>query len=57
VGDYQLHAASILEDVAGNRIGRPFEVEQLAAGRLRSEARAAVLPFRLREGNASNTSP
>jgi hypothetical protein len=47
-GDYQLHASSILEDVAGNRIGRPFEVEELAAGRLRSEARSAALPFRVR---------
>jgi hypothetical protein len=47
-GAYQLHAASILEDVAGNRIGRPFEVEELAAGRLRSEARSAVLPFSVR---------
>jgi hypothetical protein len=55
-GDYQLDAASILEDVAGNRIGRPFEVEQLAAGRLRSEARSAALPFRLPEGNAAKTS-
>src|SRR4029077_2273878 len=45
-GTYQLHASAILEDVAGNRIGRPFEVEELAAGRLRSEARSAVLPFR-----------
>jgi hypothetical protein len=44
-GEYQLHASSILEDVAGNRIGRPFEVEELAAGRLRSEARSAALPF------------
>jgi hypothetical protein len=55
-GEYQLRAASILEDVAGNRIGRPFEVEQLAAGRLRSEARSAALPFRVRDGNAPRTS-
>jgi hypothetical protein len=47
-GEYQLHASSILEDVAGNRIGRPFEVKELAAGRLRSEARSAVLPFVVR---------
>jgi hypothetical protein len=47
-GAYQLHASSILEDVAGNRIGRPFEVEELAAGRLRSEARSAALPFLVR---------
>ena len=48
-GEYQLHASSILEDVAGNRIGRPFEVKELAAGRLRSEARSAVLPFLVRK--------
>ena len=56
-GEYQLHASSILEDVAGNRIGRPFEVEELAAGRLRSEARSAALPFRVREASAARTSP
>lgn len=47
-GTYQLHASSILEDVAGNRIGRPFEVDELTAGRLRSEARSAALPFLVR---------
>jgi len=51
-GDYQLHAASILEDVAGNRIGRPFEVEELAAGRLRSEVRSAALPFFVSKASA-----
>ena len=56
-GEYQLHASSILEDVAGNRIGRPFEVEELAAGRLRSEARSAALPFLVREASAPRTSP
>jgi hypothetical protein len=55
-GEYQLRAASILEDVAGNRIGRPFEVEQLAAGRLRSEARSAALSFRVHDRNAARTS-
>lgn len=56
-GEYQLHASSILEDVAGNRIGRPFEVEELAAGRLRSEARSASLPFVVREAGAAGASP
>lgn len=46
-GEYQLHASSILEDVAGNRIGRPFEVEALAGGRLRTDARSAELRFRV----------
>ena len=49
-GEYQLHASSILEDVAGNRIGRPFEVKALAGGRLRTEARSAVLAFRVMAG-------
>ena len=31
-GEYRLLASSILEDVAGNRIGRPFEVKALADG-------------------------
>jgi hypothetical protein len=47
-GEYRLYASSILEDVAGNRIGRPFEVDELAAGRLRSDARSAALPFLIR---------
>ena len=55
-GEYQLHASSILEDVAGNRIGRPFEVEELAAGRLRSEARSAALPFVVRQASDARTS-
>ena len=55
-GEYQLQASSILEDVAGNRIGRPFEVEELAAGRLRSEARSAALPFLVRNASAARTS-
>lgn len=44
-GTYQLLASSILEDVAGNRIGRPFEVEALERGRLRAEAKSAALTF------------
>jgi hypothetical protein len=55
-GEYRLHASSILEDVAGNRIGRPFEVAELAAGRLRAEARAAALPFLVHETSAAGTS-
>ena len=49
-GEHQLVAAPTLEDVAGNRIGRPFEVD--AAETQRSErARGAVVPFRI--GRAS----
>ena len=45
-GDYQLVAAATLEDAAGNRIGRPFEVDAIdpeGPGR----ARSAVVPFRI----------
>ena len=50
-GEHQLVAAPTLEDVAGNRIGRPFEVD--AAEAQRSErARGAVMPFRI--GHASS---
>ena len=45
-GDYQLVAAATLEDAAGNRIGRPFEVDAVdpeGPGR----ARGAVVPFRI----------
>ena len=45
-GEYQLVAAATLEDVAGNRIGRPFEVD--AAEAPGSErGRGAVVPFRI----------
>jgi len=46
-GTYRLLAASILEDVAGNRIGRPFEVENLAQGEVKGEARPASVAFRV----------
>ena len=49
-GEYRLLASSILEDVAGNRIGRPFEVEALASGRVETEATSAALPFRVVSG-------
>ena len=45
-GEYRLVAAATLEDVAGNRIGRPFEVD--AEETQDSErARGAVVPFRI----------
>jgi hypothetical protein len=46
-GVHRLHASSILEDGAGNRIGRPFEVDALANGRLRTEAQSAALEFQI----------
>jgi hypothetical protein len=46
-GDYRLLVSSILEDVAGNRIGRPFEVKGLTDGHPATEAKSAVLTFRV----------
>ena len=51
-GDYQLVAAATLEDVAGNRIGRAFEVDAIdpqGPGRSRS----AVVPFRIGRADAA----
>ena len=45
-GEYRLVAAATLEDVAGNRIGRPFEVDATEA-RDAERARGAVVPFRI----------
>ena len=48
--EYRLVAASILEDVAGNRIGRSFEVNAPISSRSENQARSAVVPFRLSSG-------
>jgi hypothetical protein len=45
-GAYRLVAASILEDVAGNRIGRPFEVAFITSA-AKQQATAAHLPFQV----------
>ena len=45
-GEYRLVAAATLEDVAGNRIGRPFEVDAVEA-QGPERARGAVVPFRI----------
>jgi hypothetical protein len=45
-GEYRLVAAATLEDVAGNRIGRPFEVDA-AEAQGSERARGAVVPFRI----------
>ncbi len=51
-GLYQLVAAETLEDVAGNLIGRPFEVDGTGAtGSQR--ARGAVVPFRIHRSTAA----
>jgi hypothetical protein len=46
-GEYRLLASSVLEDVAGNRIGRPFEAEARPDGKVGVEATSAALPFRI----------
>ena len=51
-GEYQLVAAATLEDVAGNRIGRPFEVDA-AEAQGSGRARGAVVPFRIGRANSA----
>jgi len=51
-GEYRLVASSTLEDVAGNRIGRPFEVSS-AGGSASQTAKGAALPFLIRPETAS----
>ena len=51
-GQYQLVAASTLEDVAGNRIGRPFEVDG-TGGTGSQRARGAVVPFQIHRSTAA----
>ena len=46
-GEYRLNVASILEDPAGNRIGRPFELEIAPRGRVGGDPTPAVLPFQI----------
>ena len=51
-GEYRVVASSTLEDVAGNRIGRPFEVASI--GRRTSQAATgASLPFLIQPSAAS----
>lgn len=45
-GEYRLRATAILEDVAGNRIGKAFEVDAEAGSR-GARARPAAIPFRI----------
>jgi hypothetical protein len=50
-GDHQLHVDTILEDRAGNSIGRPFEVN-LRSGP-RPEIKECVVPFTIRDAAAA----
>jgi len=47
-GDYSLVALSILEDLAGNRIGRAFEVDRFDEVDRTSEPDSTNIPFRVR---------
>ena len=53
-GEYRLVAAPTLEDVAGNRIGRPFEVDAAEVQGV-ERARGAVVPFRIGRANAARS--
>jgi hypothetical protein len=46
-GRYTLHAEDILEDIAGNRIGRPFDIDAKDPAQRGATARAADLTFEL----------
>jgi hypothetical protein len=46
-GRYTLHADPVLEDIAGNRIGRPFDIDRRAPGLAEASARAAQLAFEI----------
>lgn len=46
-GDYFLMALTILEDLAGNRIGRAFEVDEFTRADESAEEEAVSLPFRV----------
>ncbi|HEY2707266.1 MAG TPA: hypothetical protein VGI95_04375 [Caulobacteraceae bacterium] len=44
-GDYRLIADPVLEDIAGNRIGRPFDIDRRAPGGAEAAARGAEVGF------------
>ena len=46
-GDYFLQAMTILEDMAGNRIGRAFEVDEFSRADESSAQETVVVPFRV----------
>ena len=47
-GTYQLLALDILEDVAGNQIGRAFEVDNFDTVDKSTDAKSILIPFRVR---------
>jgi hypothetical protein len=46
-GDYSLQIATTLEDVAGNRVGRPFDVDTFDAITSKITRRTESIPFRI----------
>jgi hypothetical protein len=50
-GAYDLLALSILEDAAGNRIGRAFEIENFGPVDQGPAAETIRLPFRVRDAS------
>ncbi|HEY1753018.1 MAG TPA: hypothetical protein VGG29_17295 [Caulobacteraceae bacterium] len=49
-GRYRLLADPVLEDIAGNRLGRPFDIDRRAPGQGDAEARGAELAFEVAVG-------
>ena len=47
-GSYRLRVLSILEDLAGNRIGRAFEVDQFERADRQPEPEEILIPFDIR---------
>ena len=46
-GDYALQALTILEDMAGNRIGRAFEVDEFSRADESAGQEIVAVPFRV----------
>jgi hypothetical protein len=46
-GEYELVALEFLEDLAGNRVGRPFEVDNFERTDITAEPTRSSLPFRI----------
>ena len=53
-GSYDLLALSVLEDPAGNRIGRAFEIENLGSAESGPDAKTVRRPFIVRPRNATD---
>ena len=49
VGRYQLVVGTALEDLAGNRIGKPFEIDEFSEVDKTAETEPTRLPFEVRE--------